>query len=236
MKKYDSLELVCSSDITNILNEYGINKATVVVWMVHGIFWGELSDNKISLLDMENINFKLCQEIRIFNINFELHLRIISNKAVGRLVIDYDKMIDKENIYLSEYVDTVSRFWGENITDDDADKLILHDFSRKLTLKLPVSQLECSNAKFSGLQLGKDYKFKLYVKNSEGSSSAECTGNIGIPCAKIYQETDHSWHNAIAYIYQETDHRWHKAVPLIYNETKHEWHRTATQAESPKQG
>ena len=120
--------------------------------MVHGIFWGELSDNKISLLDMEHINFKLCQEIRIFNINFELHLRIISNKAVGRLVIDYDKMIDKENIYLSEYVDTVSRFWGENITDDDADKLILHDFSRKLTLKLPVSQLECSNAKFYGLK------------------------------------------------------------------------------------
>ena len=79
LKKYDSLELVDSSDITNILNEYGINKATVVVWMVHGIFWGELSDNKISLLDMENINFKLCQEIRIFNINFELHLRIISN-------------------------------------------------------------------------------------------------------------------------------------------------------------
>lgn len=152
LKKYDSLELVDSSDITNILNEYGINKATVVVWMVHGIFWGELSDNKISLLDMENINFKLCQEIRIFNINFELHLRIISNKAVGRLVIDYDKMIDKENIYLSEYVDTVSRFWGENITDDDADKLILHDFSRKLTLKLPVSQLECSNAKFYGLK------------------------------------------------------------------------------------
>lgn len=152
LKKYDSLELVDSSDITNILNEYGINKATVVVWMVHGIFWGKLSDNKISLLDMENINFKLCQEIRIFNINFELHLRIISNKAVGRLVIDYDKMIDKENIYLSEYVDTVSRFWGENITDDDADKLILHDFSRKLTLKLPVSQLECSNAKFYGLK------------------------------------------------------------------------------------
>lgn len=152
LKKYDSLELVDSSDITNILNEYGINKATVVVWMVHGIFWGELSDNKISLLDMENINFKLCQEIRIFNINFELHLRIISNKAVGRLVIDYDKMIDKENIYLSEYVDTVSRFLGENITDDDADKLILHDFSRKLTLKLPVSQLECSNAKFYGLK------------------------------------------------------------------------------------
>ena len=152
LKKYDSLELVDSSDITNILNEYGINKATVVVWMVHGIFWGELSDNKIRLLDMENINFKLCQEIRIFNINFELHLRIISNKAVGRLVIDYDKMIDKENIYLSEYVDTVSRFWGENITDDDADKLILHDFSRKLTLKLPVSQLECSNAKFYGLK------------------------------------------------------------------------------------
>lgn len=152
LKKYDSLELVDSSDITNILNEYGINKATVVVWMVHGIFWGELSDNKISLLDMENINFKLCQEIRIFNINFELHLRIISNKAVGRLVIDYDKMIDKENIYLSEYVDTVSRFWGENITDDNADKLILHDFSRKLTLKLPVSQLECSNAKFYGLK------------------------------------------------------------------------------------
>ena len=152
LKKYDSLELVDSSDITNILNEYGINKATVVVWMVHGIFWGELSDNKISLLDMENINFKLCQEIRIFNINFELNLRIISNKAVGRLVIDYDKMIDKENIYLSEYVDTVSRFWGENITDDDADKLILHDFSRKLTLKLPVSQLECSNAKFYGLK------------------------------------------------------------------------------------
>ena len=152
LKKYDSLELVDSSDITNILNEYGINKATVVVWMVHGIFWGELSDNKISLLDMENINFKLCQEIRIFNINFELHLRIISNKAVGRLVIDYDKMIDKENIYLSEYVDTVSRFWGENITDDDADKLILHDFSRKLTLKLPVSQLECYNAKFYGLK------------------------------------------------------------------------------------
>lgn len=152
LKKYDSLELVDSSDITNILNEYGINKATVVVWMVHGIFWGELSDNKISLLDMENINFKLCQEIRIFNINFELHLRIISNKAVGRLVIDYDKMIDKENIYLSEYVDTVSRFWGENVTDDDADKLILHDFSRKLTLKLPVSQLECSNAKFYGLK------------------------------------------------------------------------------------
>lgn len=152
LKKYDSLELVDSSDITNILNEYGINKATVVVWMIHGIFWGELSDNKISLLDMENINFKLCQEIRIFNINFELHLRIISNKAVGRLVIDYDKMIDKENIYLSEYVDTVSRFWGENITDDDADKLILHDFSRKLTLKLPVSQLECSNAKFYGLK------------------------------------------------------------------------------------
>ena len=152
LKKYDSLELVDSSDITNILNEYGINKATVVVWMVHGIFWGELSDNKISLLDMENLNFKLCQEIRIFNINFELHLRIISNKAVGRLVIDYDKMIDKENIYLSEYVDTVSRFWGENITDDDADKLILHDFSRKLTLKLPVSQLECSNAKFYGLK------------------------------------------------------------------------------------
>ena len=152
LKKYDSLELVDSSDITNILNEYGINKATVVVWMVHGIFWGKLSDNKISLLDMENINFKLCQEIRIFNINFELHLRMISNKAVGRLVIDYDKMIDKENIYLSEYVDTVSRFWGENITDDDADKLILHDFSRKLTLKLPVSQLECSNAKFYGLK------------------------------------------------------------------------------------
>ena len=152
LKKYDYLKLVDSSDITNILNEYGINKATVVVWMVHGIFWGELSDNKISLLDMENINFKLCQEIRIFNINFELHLRIISNKAVGRLVIDYDKMIDKENIYLSEYVDTVSRFWGENITDDDADKLILHDFSRKLTLKLPVSQLECSNAKFYGLK------------------------------------------------------------------------------------
>ena len=90
-------------------------------------------------------------------------------------------------------------------------------------------------AKFSGLKLGKDYKFKLYVKNSEGSSSAECTGSVGIPCVKIYQETDHSWHNAIAYIYQETDHRWHKAVPLIYNETKHEWHRTATQAESPKQ-
>lgn len=150
-REYFSISINDSSSIINILNEHDVKEATVIIWMVNGIFWGKLNDNNITLLNVKDINWRLCQEVRIFNNISELHLRILNdNKATGRIVIDYDKN-GKEDVKTSEYVDTVSRLWGEN-DDCDNEKLVLCDHSRKLTLTLPVEKVGNTKARFYGLK------------------------------------------------------------------------------------
>ena len=89
-----------------------------------------------------------------------------------------------------------------------------------------VSKQDITNTsgtiKFSGLTLGKKYKFKLHVENTIGSKEAECSASVGIPTVKVYMSSDKKWHNAIAKIYMSGE--WHTAIPMIYSNNA--WKRT----------
>lgn len=151
-KKNYTFNMCDTACIMNVLKEHKIEEASVVAWMFNGIYWGTVHNSDIALLDIDTINWTLCQEIRIFNHCFELHLIKGSNCMTGRIVIDCEGDSTRSNTEVSEYVDTVSRFWGEYYGDGDNKKIVLRDVSRKLSLSLPIEKIGDMDARFYGLK------------------------------------------------------------------------------------
>lgn len=124
--------------IISILGENDINSAIVVVWMMHGIYWGRIINKKILLLSGEEFDINLLLEIRIFNDAAELHLVKQGEVFIGRMIVDD---VANPNSKQCEYVDAISRFWGKKTSICD-DSVILDDIERKLSMKIPVSDFD----------------------------------------------------------------------------------------------
>lgn len=130
------------------LQQLGVGKAVAIFWQVERIRCGNWSDGAFSFPDDGALQMEHILELRIFNKGCELHLRRRNENLAGRF--RRDEAGDEE-----EYVDSMSRLWGERV-NADVDWITLRDADRKLELRLPVTEelkpaLADPKQKFAGL-------------------------------------------------------------------------------------
>ena len=125
------------------LETLGMKKANVVVWQVHGITWGRWQNGSLKLAGDAAKKCSLWLELRVFNEEEELHLKKSGDMWLGRWRKDGAGEA-------TEYVDSISRFWGERVEAADAPEgyMKLEDAARKLKQILPQAE---EHAKYYGL-------------------------------------------------------------------------------------
>ena len=125
------------------LETLGMKEANVVVWQVHGIAWGRWQNGSLKLAGDAAKKCSLWLELRVFNEEEELHLKKSGDLWLGRW--------RKDGVgEATEYVDSISRFWGEMAEAADLPEgyMKLEDAARKLKQILPQSE---ERAKYYGL-------------------------------------------------------------------------------------
>lgn len=125
------------------LETLGMKEANVVVWQVHGITWGRWQNGSLKLAGDAAKKCSLWLELRVFNEEEELHLKKSGDLWLGRWRKDGAGEA-------TEYVDSISRFWGERVETADAPEgyMKLEDAARKLKQILPQAE---EHAKYYGL-------------------------------------------------------------------------------------
>ena len=125
------------------LETLGMKEANVVVWQVHGIVWGCWQNGSLKLAGDAAKKCSLWLELRVFNEEEELHLKKSGDLWLGRWRKDGAGEA-------TEYVDSISRFWGERVEAADAPEgyMKLEDAARKLKQILPQAE---EHAKYYGL-------------------------------------------------------------------------------------
>ena len=125
------------------LETLGMKEANVVVWQVHGITWGRWQNGSLKLAGDAAKKCSLWLELRVFNEEEELHLKKSGDMWLGRWRKDGAGEA-------TEYVDSISRFWGEMVAAADALEgyMKLEDAARKLKEILPQAE---EHAKYYGL-------------------------------------------------------------------------------------
>ena len=125
------------------LETLGMKEANVVVWQVHGITWGRWQNGSLKLAGDAAKKCSLWLELRVFNEEEELHLKKSGDLWLGRWRKDGAGEA-------TEYVDSISRFWGERVEAADAPEgyMKLEDAARKLKQILPQAE---ERAKYYGL-------------------------------------------------------------------------------------
>ena len=125
------------------LETLGMKEANVVVWQVHGITWGRWQNGSLKLAGDAAKKCSLWLELRVFNEEEELHLKRSGDLWLGRWRKDGAGEA-------TEYVDSISRFWGERVEAADAPEgyMKLEDAARKLKQILPQAE---ERAKYYGL-------------------------------------------------------------------------------------
>lgn len=125
------------------LETLGMKEANVVVWQVHGIVWGCWQNGSLKLAGGVAKNCSLWLELRVFNEEEELHLKKSGDLWLGRWRKDGAGEA-------TEYVDSISRFWGEMVEAADLPEgyMKLEDAARKLKQILPQAE---EHAKYYGL-------------------------------------------------------------------------------------
>lgn len=124
------------SQLEKILAQKFTNpRADFVAWQIQSILWGKFDGKKLSEFTPE-----LWLECRIFNATEELHLKRLDDKFCGRYVRETS---GADNFY----VDSFSRFWGEN-SGSNGDFVKLLDRQRKLFMEIPCRN---KNSKWYGL-------------------------------------------------------------------------------------
>ncbi len=125
------------------LETLGMKGANVVVWQVHGITWGCWQNGSLKLAGDVAKNCSLWLELRVFNEEEELHLKKSGDLWLGRWRKDGAGEA-------TEYVDSISRFWGEMVEAADLPEgyMKLEDAARKLKQILPQAE---EHAKYYGL-------------------------------------------------------------------------------------
>ena len=125
------------------LETLGMKEANVVVWQVHGITWGRWQNGSLKLAGDAAKKCSLWLELRVFNEEEELHLKKSGDLWLGRWRKDGAGEA-------TEYVDSISRFWGERVEAADAPEgyMKLEDAARKLKQILPQAE---EHAKYYGL-------------------------------------------------------------------------------------
>ena len=121
----------------------GMKEANVVVWQVHGIVWGCWQNGSLKLAGDAAKKCSLWLELRVFNEEEELHLKKSGDLWLGRWRKDGAGEA-------TEYVDSISRFWGEMVEAADLPEgyMKLEDAARKLKQILPQAE---EHAKYYGL-------------------------------------------------------------------------------------
>ena len=125
------------------LETLGMKEANVVVWQVHGITWGLWQNGSLKLAGDAAKKCSLWLELRVFNEEEELHLKKSGDLWLGRWRKDGAGEV-------TEYVDSISRFWGEMVEAADVPEgyMKLEDAARKLKQILPQAE---EHAKYYGL-------------------------------------------------------------------------------------
>ena len=125
------------------LEVLGMKEANVVVWQVHGITWGRWQNGSLKLAGDAAKKCSLWLELLVFNEEEELHLKKSGDLWLGRWRKDGAGEA-------TEYVDSISRFWGERVEAADLPEgyMKLEDAARKLKQILPQAD---EHAKYYGL-------------------------------------------------------------------------------------
>lgn len=128
--------------VTGLLKKNNVGQATVIIWQINKIIWGNWDGSTLSLVGGEPLKAKLWQELRVFNETEELHLVCAGNLFTGRFRTDADGGE-------LEYIDTLSRLWGE-VASGFGENVVVEDKNRKLRMDLPRLDL-AGTPKYLGL-------------------------------------------------------------------------------------
>ena len=132
------------NELLQIIEKHFHKEADIVLWQMQSIVWGKYENHKIIWADEADIFEEGWIELRIFNETEELHLYRKGTELIGR----YRSDDGQDNC---EYVDSFSRFWGENTETVEAVEngfVKIQDIERKLEMIIPAS---VENAKRYGL-------------------------------------------------------------------------------------
>lgn len=165
------------------LQQLGVGEAVAILWQVERIRCGKWADGAFSFPDDGALRMEHVLELRIFNKDSELHLRRRNDHLAGRF--RRDEAGDEE-----EYVDSISRLWGERV-DADENWITLRDADRKLELRLPVTE-----------------ELEKVLKSEQREKSDERKLNFTGLVTRSYIGT-HEKTGQAGYI----DHRYHSIVP-----------------------
>ena len=139
--KFEREKIFSSTDELEKFLREKFSDGIFVAWQIQSIVWGKFDGEKLFLKDNQQINFDDWLECRIFNRRGELHLKRFEKDFVGRYVCDDEG----EKIF---YVDSFSRFWGNNRTATADGWITLRDEPRKIFMEIPCN--DCKK-KFYGL-------------------------------------------------------------------------------------
>ena len=106
--------------------------ATIVVWRMHMVQWGTITEGQINFKDNWPLDSETILETRIFNDFSELHLVRNGNGFVGRFIKD-------EGMEAIKYVDSFAQLWGKRYCRQ-GDYVLLKDIKRKLSLCVPCKE------------------------------------------------------------------------------------------------
>ena len=127
------------------LSSHGMARGFIVLWQMQNVLWGRLENGRISFADcpaggepaaqtaLDGVPSEYWQELRVFNEDAELRLTRRGGELVGRFRSDAGGGTPVE------YVDAMSRLWGERDDQTPAPNGYVHliDRDRGLSMTVP---------------------------------------------------------------------------------------------------
>lgn len=120
------------SDILNKIKENGIKKAYVLATFYNNVCIGYYENDEIYFYN--DVNFKLCTEIRIFNKDLELKIIKIDEKIYTKLIkdSDYSDRLNDEYMYIS----------GNKILATTEKYTVIEQINKKIAVPLVLTENE----------------------------------------------------------------------------------------------
>lgn len=132
---FEDVSIEASAEaLTSELQKWNLAQGVAVLWEMQDVLWGRAESGRLSFPANKGENPLYWQELRVFNEEAELHLVRRGENLVGRY------RSDAGGERLVEYVDAMSRLWGER--DEDQSEVPegfvrLSDKGRGLSMVVP---------------------------------------------------------------------------------------------------
>lgn len=119
--------------LDEVIRQHMQHPGSVISWQPYRILWGRWQNQTIQWANMETVQIRDIQEIRVFNETEELHLYRAGRPLMGRYICD-----DSGNT-VTHYVDTTAPLLGNESTTLGDGFIQLRDKERKLQMAIPAN-------------------------------------------------------------------------------------------------